>query len=134
MVFRMVCTKFADPQKIVEHKEINYLILQACNFYELADKSQWTSPLLIALRENRMLSTTEVPNCIPPADGTEVPHYDAIDSLIDLGTKTLKNMEEAWQTSVATTSDTLASGGDLRTTMVNLKTDVQFPPQQRSRL
>ena len=81
-----------------------------------------------------MLPTTEVPRHIPPADGTEVAHNDAIDSMIDLGTKTLKNMEEAWQTSVDTTSDTLASGGDLRTTMVNIRTYVQFPPQKRSRL
>ena len=128
------CTKFADPQKIVEHKEINYLILQACNFYELADKSQWTSPLLTALRTNQMLPTTESDRFIAPAAGDEVAHYDAIDSLIDFGTKTLKNMEAAWVTAVETTTETTTSGGDLRTTMETIRSDVRFRAPTRSRL
>jgi len=31
------CTKFVDPSEIVEYQELNYLILQACNYCENAD-------------------------------------------------------------------------------------------------
>ena len=53
------CTKFVDPDEIVEHKELNCLILQACNYDEKVDKSKWTSPLLTDLRQNRRIPTTK---------------------------------------------------------------------------
>ena len=53
------CTKLVDPDEIEEHKELNYLILQACYYYESADKDDWTSPLLVALRGNKELPTTK---------------------------------------------------------------------------
>ena len=118
-----------DPGEIVEHKELNYLIIQACNYYELADKNKWTSPLLVALRENRELPTTNPERMIAAAREGEVSNYYAIETMIDFGTKRIKNLEDAWLTAVHET--TKPGNLDLQTTMQMLRKDVTF---KKSRL
>ena len=86
------CTKFVDPAEVVEHKELNYLILQACNYYEQADKEKWTSPLISAMRENRALPTTNSEKHIPPATPNCVPNYQAVDTMVDFGTEKLHSL------------------------------------------
>ena len=46
------CTTFVGTDDIDEYKEINYLILQACKYYEQVDSERWVSPLLEDLRES----------------------------------------------------------------------------------
>ena len=124
------CTKLVDPNAIVEHKELNYLILQACNYYELVDKEKWTSPLLTALRENRGIPTTTDGTIIAAAKEGDVPNYEAIDTMISFGTTKLENMEQAWTTAVF--EDNTKSGNlDLQNTMKQLREELKF---KRSRL
>ena len=52
------CTTFVGPGDIDDYKEINYLILQACNYYEKIDSEHWTSPLLVAPRQNMRIPVT----------------------------------------------------------------------------
>ena len=124
------CTKLVDPGEISEHTELNYLILQACNYYELVDKERWVSPLLTALRENKALPTTKEGNFIAPATLQQVSNYQAIDTMVPFGTNIKANMEEVWKTAV-TTADTMTGNMDLRTTMEMVRQDVRF---KRSRL
>ena len=125
------CTKLVDPGEIAEHKELNYLILQACNYYELADKEKWTSPLLTALRNNRALPTTKEGNFIAPHSEQHIPNYQAIDSMVACGTNKTSNMEETWLQAVATATQTTTGNMDLRTAMEVVRGDVRF---KRSRL
>ena len=81
------CTKLVSPDEIVEHKELSYLIIQACNYYELADKEKWTSPLLVALRGNQEFPITTPGKMIAAAKEGEVSNYDAIETMINFGTK-----------------------------------------------
>ena len=122
-----------DPNEIAERKELNYLILQACNYYELADKDKWTSPLLNALRENQALPTTKAEQFISPASLHHVPNYQAIDTMVVFGTKKMNNMEETWLESVCTVADTKTGNMDLRTTMQMVRQDVTFK-EKRSKL
>ena len=122
-----------DPDEIAEHKELNYLILQACNYYELADKERWTSPLLTAMRENKALPTTNAEKFIPPASLHHVPNYQAIDTMVAFGTKMMNNMEETWLESVCTAADTKTGNMDLKTTMEMVRQDVTFK-EKRSKL
>ena len=127
------CTKLVSPDEIAERKELNYLILQACHYYELADKEKWTSPLLTALRNNQQLPTTTEGKIIAPSAQNQITNYQAIDTMVDFGAPKTNTMEEAWQESV--TADTTNQTGttDLRTTMELMRTDVTFK-HKRSRL
>ena len=89
------CTKLVDSDEIVEHKELNYLIIQACSYYELADKEEWTSPLLVALRGNQELPTTTSGKMIPRAKEGEVSNDYAIETMINFGTKQNDNLQAA---------------------------------------
>ena len=124
------CTKLVDPGTIVEHKELNYLILQACNYYELVDKEKWTSPLLTALRENREIPTTTDGTIIAAAKEGDVPNYEAIDTMVSFGTTKHENMEQAWTTAVYE-NNTTSGNLDLQNTMRQLRQDMKF---KRSRL
>ena len=127
------CTKLVDPDEIAEHKELNYLILQACNYYELADKERWTSPLLTAIRENKALPTTKPGKFIAPASQHHIPNYQAIDTMVDFSTNKVNTMEETWLESVSTATNTKTGNLDLRTTMEMVRKDVTFK-EKRSRL
>ena len=127
------CTKLVDPEEIAEHKELNYLILQACNYYELADKERWTSPLLTAMRENKALPTTKPGKFIAPASQHHVPNYQAIDTMVDFATTKTNTMEETWLESVSTATNTKTGNSDLKTTMELVRTDVIFK-EKRPRL
>ena len=113
-----------DPGEIVEHKELNYLIIQACNYYELADKDKWISPLLVALRENQEVPTTTSGKRIAAAKEGEVSNYYAIETMMGFGTKQslITKLEDAWRTAV---HDTTTSGNlDMKTTMQMLRQDI----------
>ena len=119
-----------DPNEIVEHKELNYLIIQACNYYELVDKDKWTSPLLTALRENRGIYTTTDGTIIAAAKEGDVSNYDAIETMVNFGTKKLETMQEAWTAAVY--DDNTKSGNlDLQNTMLTLRPGLRF---KRSKL
>ena len=122
------CTKLVDPDDIVEHKEVNYLILQACNYYEKVDAEKWQSPLLVALRANQEVPTTKG-RMIPPSEEGQVTNYQAIDTMVSFGGSKLTNMEEAWVAAVA--ESTKPGNLDLRGTMEALRSDLKF---KRSRL
>ena len=122
-----------NPDEIAEHRELNYLILQACNYYELADKERWTSPLLTAMRNNEALPTTTTGKIIAPASPNQVSNYQAIDTMVDFGTKKTNTMEEAWVESVSADTTNQTGTTDLRTTMEMMRTDVTIKPK-RSRL
>ena len=53
--------------------------------------------------------------------------------MIELGTKKVDNMEEAWVTAVCAAADTKTGNMDLKTTMEMVRSDVTFK-QKRSRL
>ena len=122
------CTKLVDSEDVVEHKEVNYLILQACNYYEKVDAEKWQSPLLVALRNNQPVPTT-TGGTIPPSTSGQVTNYQAIDTMVQFGSSKLNNMEEAWVEAVAQT--TKPGNLDLRGTMQALRSDLTF---KRSRL
>ena len=122
------CTKLVDPKEFVEHKEVNYLILQACNYYEKIDAEKWQSPLLVALRTNQPVPTT-TGGTIPPSTSGQVTNYQAIDTMVQFGSSKLNNMEEAWVQAVAQT--TKPGNLDLRGTMQALRPDLTL---KRSRL
>ena len=122
-----------DPDNIAEHKELNYLILQACNYYELADKEEWTSPLLKSLRENRALPTTKPGRFVSPASDFHISNYQALDTMIDFSTKKVDSMEQAWLESVNAAGNTKTGNMDLKTTMQMVRQDVKFK-EKRSRL
>ena len=120
-----------DPDEIAEHKELNYLIIQACHYYELADKDKWISPLLVALRGNQELPTTKPERMIAAAKEGEVSNYDAIETTIDFGTKKMRitSQEGAWLSAVHET--TTAGNFDMQSTMKMLRQDIAF---KRSKL
>ena len=127
------CTKFVSPDEIAEHRELNYLILQACNYYELCDKEKWTSPLLTALRAGQALPTTTDGKIIAPDTANQIPNYQAIDTMVDFGTKRPTTMQEAWMESVSADNTNQTGTIDLRTTLEMMRKDVTIKPK-RSRL
>ena len=122
------CTKLVDPGEFEEYKELNYLILQACNYYETVDPEKWTSPLLTALRANQPLPTTKGLT-IPPTNDNQIWNYQAIDTMVGFGLSKLTNMQQTWMAAVM--SETKPGNLDLRGTMEALRPDVKF---KRSRL
>ena len=113
------CTTFVGPGDVDEYKEINYLILQACNYYEQVDSRHWRSPLLDALRDNKRipLITSDGTTYIDPVDeNSMMSHYDCIDFMIDFGTKKLDYMEDIWRLS-AETEKTTKSHVNMKATM-----------------
>ena len=66
---------------------------------------------------------------IAAAKEGEVSNYDAIETMIDFGTKKIKSLEDAWRTAV---HETTTSGNfDMQSTMEMLRQDITF---KRSRL
>ena len=110
---------------------MNYLIIQACNYYELADKEKWTSPLLTALRENQELPTTTSGKTTRPANPDEASNYQAIETLIDFETKKVRCMQEAWLAAVDSETKTNPGNLDLKGTMEMIRSDASF---KKSRL
>ena len=68
---------------------------------------------------------------IPPARADEVSNYQAVDTMMDFGTKQIANMEAAWLTAVHDEAATKPGDLDLQRTMMMLRPDVRF---KRSRL
>ena len=112
------CATFVGPDDIDEWKEINYLILQACNYYEKIDSEHWVSPLLEALRENKRipLTTSDGSTFLEPADGSMMDHYTCIDFMIDFGTKKMDYLEAMWALSESG-AKTTKSHVDMKATM-----------------
>ena len=123
------CTKLVDAITVVEHKGLNYLILWACNYYVIADKEKWTSPLLEALRETRAIPPMTPGVTIKPAGQDMISNYVAIDTLSSIGITKVENLQGAWQEAVNETNK--PGDSDMKTTMEMLRTDVTF---KRSRL
>ena len=131
------CIKLVDPSEIEEYKELNYLILQACYYYENADKETWTSPLLVKLRGNQELPTTQG-TMIPSAKSNCITNERAIDTMVDFGTTDIDTMQKAWTEAVNTTTGSSSGNMDLETTMSMIRKDVtitkrsrQEPPRSR---
>ena len=117
------CTTFVGPGDVDEYKEINYLILQACNYYEQVDSRHWRSPLLDALRDNKRipLVTSDGTTYVDPVDENfMMSHYDCIDFMIDFGTKKMDYMEQIWLTSV-TEHKTATSHVDMEATVAAIR-------------
>ena len=113
------CTTFVGPGDVDEYKEINYLILQACNYYEQVDSEHWTSPLLTALRENKQipLTSSEGTTFRDPADETKtMSNYDCIDYMIAFGATKTGLMESIWKLS-EDSAKTTKSNVDMKATM-----------------
>ena len=107
-------------------KELNFLIFQVCNYYEIGDKNIWTSPILEALRVNWAVSITTPGRTIAPAKAGEVSNFTAIDTMVEFGTRRITNMEDAWTAAVAMDFDTTTGDHDLKNTMMMLRQDVKF--------
>ena len=112
------CTTFVGPNDIDEYMEINYLILQACNYYEQVDSEHWVSPLLTALRKNERipLTTSDGSSYLEPADSSMMSNYQCIDFMINFATSRQDYMEAVWQLS-DDTAKTTKSHVDLKGTM-----------------
>ena len=91
----------------------------------------WTSPLLEALRENRGVPTTTPGTIFAAAKEGDVSNYDAIDTVVNFGTKKLATMEEAWTTSVHDSTSTKSGNLDMQNTMLALRPELKF---KRSKL
>ena len=130
------CTTFVGPDDIDEYKEINYLILQACDYYEQVDSRHWTSPLLDALRGNKRvpLITSDGTTNTEPVDETKMlSNYNCIDFMVDFGTKTTDFMETIWKLSEET-EKTTKSNVDMKATMEAIRGTVTGTTFKRSRL
>ena len=125
------CTTFIGSGDIDDYKEINYLILQACNYYEQVDK--WTSPLLTALRENRRipLTTSEIGTVyLEPAGPANQDHYTCIDYLLPFDISKMDYMEAIWKLSEETTQTT-TSQVDMKATMEAIRGSVVTTKKSR---
>ena len=102
------CTTFVGPDDVDEYKEINYLILQACNYYEKVYSEHWVGPLLTALRNNERIPVTTSfgDTFIPPADSACMSNYDCIDYMMGFGTLKQSFMEDVWKLSSDTAKTT----------------------------
>ena len=132
MVSRGGCTTFVGPGDIDDYKEINYLILQACNYYEKIDSEHWTSPLLVALRENKRLPLTTSDGTIylEPADATMQDHYTCIDYMVDFGIKKEDYLEAIWALSVSS-AKTTTSHENMKATMEAIRGSVEGTKRSR---
>ena len=119
-----------DPDEIEEYKELNYLILQACYYYESADKDDWTSPLLVALRANRELPTTKGA-MIPMAKPDCITNEQAIETMVNFGTTNIDTMQKAWTEAVNATTGSSTGNMDLETTMTMIRQDVSITKRSR---
>ena len=118
-------TKFVAPSEDVNYRQLNYLILQTCNYYHKYDSRHWKSPLLQALEDNAPLPTTTAGEDIPPTAEGDTTNYDIIDNLGTSGMPNFRTMEEGWKEAkktitlertvndVKTTRDPIRSG-DMR--------------------
>ena len=127
------CTTFVGPDDIDEYKEINYLILQACNYYEQVDSQHWTSPLLDALRENKripMITSDGTTSLEPIDENTMLSHYNCIDYMVDFGTKMTDYMQTIWELSEKT-EKTTKSHVDMKATMQAIRGSVTGTKKSR---
>ena len=116
------CTTFVGPDDIDEYKEINYLILQACNYYEQVDSEHWVSPLLTALRENEQIpvSTSEGTTFLDPANETTMTNYECIDYMLNFGVTKIGFMDQIWKLSEES-AKTTKSNVDMKATMEGIR-------------
>ena len=127
------CITFVGPDDIDEYKEINYLILQACNYYEKIDSEHWVSPLLVALRENKRVpvTTSAGTTFLDPADETVMlSNYNCIDFMVDFGTTTTGYLENIWELSEAS-AKTTKSHVDMKATMQAIRGSVTGTKKSR---
>ena len=126
------CTTFVGPDDIDEYKEINYLILQACKYYEKVDSEHWVSPLLESLKKNERipLTTSEGDSFLEPATTSMMSHYECIDYMIDFGTTKMTYMEDIWDRSKKTTKTT-KSNVNMKSTMEAIRGSVAGPDRSK---
>ena len=126
------CTTFVGPDDIDEYKEINYLILQACNYYEKVDSEHWVSPLLESLRKNQRLTltTSEGTTFLEPASNAMMSNHECIDYMIAFGTSKMTFMEEVWKYSTETTKTT-KSNVDMKATMEAIRGPIAGPKRSK---
>ena len=126
------CTTFIGPGDIDDYKELNYLILQACNYYEKVDAEHWTSPVLMALRLNQRipLTTSDGPTYLEPATPGMQDHYTCIDYLVDFGVNKMDYMDAIWKLSEETTQST-TSQVDMKATMEAIRGTVMATKKSR---
>ena len=127
------CITFIGPGDIDDYKEINYLILQACNYYETVDSEHWTSPLLVSLRLNQRinLTTSDGTTYLEPAGPGQQDYYTCIDNLLPFDTKKMDYMEMIWKATEENTQPTTSHVDMKATTEAIRGTVVQT---KRSRL
>ena len=127
------CTTFVGQGDINEWKEINYLILQACVYYEKIDSEHWVSPLLKALRENSRikLTTSDGTTYMEPTDPHMLDHYTAIDNMIDPGMTTrVDYMEAIWALTESSVTSTTGHT-DMKATMEAIRGSVSTTKRSR---
>ena len=115
------CTTFIGPGDIDDYKEVNYLILQAGNYYEMVDSEHWVSPLS-ALRLNHRikLATSDGSVYLDPAGPGQQDHYTCIDYLLPFGINKMDYMEAIWKATEETTQPT--------TSHVDMKANMEAIP------
>ena len=126
-------TKFIHPDEDVNYRQLNYLILQTCQYYKHYDSRHWISPLLTALGDNKELPTTTEGKTISPVKAGQTSNYDIIDNMGDFGMARFSTMEKLWKEIQRTTTIELTSL-DLRTTKEGLRSDDIRPKSSRSKL
>ena len=128
------CTTFVGPGDIEDYREANYLILQACNYYEQVDSEHWVSPLLTALRLNHRipLTTSDGPTYLEPTGPGNQDHYTCIDYLLPFGVSKMDYMEHIWKLSEETMQrSTSTSQVDLKATMEAIRGTVTQTKKSR---
>ena len=126
------CTAFIDSGDVDDYKELNYLILQACNYYETVDPEHWVSPLLRALRLNQRipLTTSDGTTYLEPTGPGDQDHYTCIDYLLPFNISKMDYMESIWKLSEETTQTT-TSQVDMKATMEAIRGSVVTTKKSR---
>ena len=126
------CTTFIGEGDIDDWKEVNYLILQACNYYETIDSEKWVSPLLTALRTNQgiPLTTSDGTIQLEPARPGMQDYYTCIDYLLDFGVSKMDYMQDIWKLSEEQTKET-TSQVDMKATMEAIRGSVVTTKKSR---
>ena len=126
-------TRFIHPDEDVNYRQLNYLILQTCQYYKDYDSRGWISPLLKALEENKELPTTTEGKTIPRVVDGQLSNYEVIDNMGNFGMPYFSTMEKVWKEIQKTTTIQLTSQ-DLKATKEGLRSDDIRPKSSRSRL
>ena len=85
---------------------------------------------IVALRGNKELPTTKG-NMIPRARSDCITNEQAIETMVNFGTKNIDNMQKAWIEAVKNTTESRPGNLDLATTMTMIRSDVNITKRSR---